>query len=817
MMNNTLADQLQVWGFESDCIIFNDGSLGFGLELTPIDVSCWKDDAVNSLTERVMQLLNGLPAHTDLQLIQEIGPGNAEIVSAHQALTHPEAGKIAQVLCETRADRILEMDKEGRVPRHKLKLFVRRPLASPLLGRSNFLNAIWAKPQVFPAVTEESLRREVTALTICRNELSQSFRSLGLMAQTLESDQIVELLYRQWNPARDSDVPRYDPEDIRSSILFTDALLTDKGFSLSDIHYRVLSLKLLPEQTFASMASALRDLPFDSKLFLSIHVPDQQKELESLQTQRRLAYSMARGKTTGVSDIESEAKFQDIETLLAELIAQGEKVFQVSLNILLKSKSHDDLEAQVSQALSKVRELSGAEAMEESLAAFDIFSEISIPNARAKERAKRMKTSTLADLLPLFGPWSGHDHPSILLRSRMGSLVRFDPFSQDLTNYNHVVSGGSGSGKSFLTNVLLLQMLKEMPKIFIVDIGGSYKKLCDHLGGQYIPLTVGSGMTVNPFDLLPGETVPSSQKIKFLVGLIELMTKEDDETRLPRLERAEVEEAIQKTYEVTKNGQIPQLSVLREILLAHPDVTIRRHGRILTPWCGNTPYGQFVDAATTIEFQKPIVAFDLKGMETYPDLQSVCLFIITDFIWREIQKDRSTKKFLVFDECWKLLENEAGASFIGEVFRTFRKYYAAAIAISQNMDDFAKSKVAGAILSNSSIKWCLTQKGADQARLQEVLQLNDNEMALIASLHQERGVYSEAFLMAQDQRAVVAIDSTPLEYWIATTDPRDLAKIDVETLKNPEKDSLSTLISLSKRFPRGTAASSVESTDSQKE
>jgi type IV secretory pathway VirB4 component len=311
-------------------------------------------------------------------------------------------------------------------------------------------------------------------------------------------------------------------------------------------------------------------------------------------------------------------------------------------------------------------------------------------------------------------------------------------------------------------------------------------------------------MTVNPFDLAPGETTPSSDKIKFLTGLVELMTKEEGETRLPRLERAEIEEAISRTYET---GKPARLSVLREILLANDDVTIRRYGRILTPWCGETPYGQFVDRDTTIEFHKPIVAFDLKGMETYPDLQSVCLFIITDFIWREIQKDRARKKFLVFDECWKLLENEAGASFIAEVFRTFRKYYASAIAISQNIDDFAKSKVAGAILSNSSIKWCLTQKGADQARLKEVLQLNDNEMALVASLHQERGLYSEAFLMAQDARAVVAIDSTPLEYWIATTDPRDLAVIEAEIAKAPDQDSLAVLSTLAGRFPRGVVVS----------
>ena len=60
--------------------------------------------------------------------------------------------------------------------------------------------------------------------------------------------------------AAPSDSANYDPEDIRSTILFTDVLAYEKGFSLSDMHYRVLSLKQLPDQTFASMAAALREL-----------------------------------------------------------------------------------------------------------------------------------------------------------------------------------------------------------------------------------------------------------------------------------------------------------------------------------------------------------------------------------------------------------------------------------------------------------------------------------------------------------------------------------------------------------------------------
>ncbi|MGK5085325.1 ATP-binding protein [Bdellovibrionota bacterium FG-1] len=805
-MSATLADQLQVWGFERDLILFSDGSLGFGLELAPLDISCTDEERINSLSSQITQFLNGLPTGIHLQFIQEIGKGNSQVLAAHEGARVAEASEMAQALCTARVARLTELDAQGELPKHTLKVFVRRPFAQALLEKPS----LFSRNREFPKMGEAQLSREVAATHLLRHDVMQRLSGLGIAPVSLNGDQVIQLIYAQWNPSRAIGLASYDPEDVRSSLLFTDAVLNERGFSLADFHYRVVSLKLLPEQTFSAMAATLRELPFDSRLFLTILVPDQQKELSSLQTQRRLAYSMARGKKTGVSDIESEAKFQDIETLLGELIAQGEKVFQVSLNILLRSRETSELETQVSQTLAKVRELGGAEAMEESLAAFDLFSQFSIPNARTKERLKRMKTTTLADFLPLYGPWNGHEQPSILLRSRMGSLVSFDPFDQELTNYNHVISGGSGSGKSFLTNVLLLQMLKENPRIFIVDIGGSYRKLSEHLSGQYIPLGVSAELSVNPFDLFPGESVPSPQKIKFLTGLVELMTKEEDEARVPRLERAEIEESICRTYEA---GKTPCLSILREILLAHNDVSIRRYGRILTPWCGNTPYGKVVDRPTTIEFQKRVVAFDLKGMESYPDLQAVCLFIITDFIWREVQRDTQSKKFLIFDECWKLLESDAGASFIAEVFRTFRKYYAGAIAISQNMDDFAKSKVAGAILSNSSVKWCLAQRGADQGRLKEVLQLNDQEMALIASLHQERGVYSEAFLIAQDHRSVVAIETTPLEYWIATTDPRDLALINerferIRTLS--DVPTLAALTALSLKYPRGVAAAGAE-------
>lgn len=799
-MSQSLANQLQIWGFEGDFVIFADGSLGFGLDCVPVDIGCFSDEQINSFSESVGQFLNSLPANVDIQFVQDITPGNEKVIQKHLQLSDASKNETAKTLCTARVNRLRGEDKDGRLPYHGLKVFVRRPLSQNLLEKPKLL----AKENLFQSISEERLEREIQITERLKENVMQGLSALAIEVRELSSDEIASILYHQWNPSRRLPFKNYDPEEVRQSLLFSDVGISLAGFVIGSTHFRVLSLKILPDQTYACMAAALRELPFNSRLFVTVHAPDQMKEIESLQTQRRIAYSMAVGKKTGVSDIESTAKFQDLETLLEQMIAQGQKVFHVSLTVLLKSEVEEELEMQVDLTLAKFREMGGAEAMTETLAAFDIFSQAALPNARSKERVKKIKTSNLCDLIPLYGPWQGHANPSILLRTRQSSLLSLNPFDISLSNSNQLVSGGSGSGKSFMTNILLLQMLKENPKVFFVDIGGSYKKLSENLGGQYVELGVNDTLSVNPFDLAHGETSPSSHKVKFLLGLIELMTKEEGSERLPKLARAEIEAAIEATYVKHKK---PSLSDLKAILLTHPSPEIQVYGKILNPWCGDTPYGKFIDRKTTMELQNDIVAFDLKGLESYPDLQGICLYIITDLVWREVQRDRSRMKFLVFDECWKLLKDEAGLGFMEEVFRTFRKYYASAIAISQDLNDFLSSKISSALLPNCSVKWVLMQNQSDFSKMKEALGLNDNEVALIQSLHQEKGQYSEAFLvLGPERRTVAVIESTPLELWIATTDPRDLSMIDTTKRENPELSQLEILKLLSSQFPGGVAA-----------
>lgn len=796
MSNNALVQKLETWGFEEGITLFKDLSLGFGFRLLPQDISCEADEKINQIKTQLRTLLGCLPSGIDIQFVQAIEKAGKKDLEEHLGFAS-QAIPMIRHIAEARYEKYSALDDVGGLPKQENLVLVRMPFNDQIAAKVKLWETNLTKTR---KETEANFENALARAKSLQGEIERNLSSSGFEIKRLEPSEVIEKIFDTWNPGHPLGLGEFDESDIRDRVLLSELVKTVRGFRLGSTFHRVVTLKVLPEQTFAGMAAALIDLPFASKLFLSVHVPDQNKEIEWLKLNRRMAYAMVVGKK-GVSDLETEAKFQDIEELLNEVVKEGEKIFSASLAIVLRSENEDDLDHQVSHVLQVIRELSGSEGFMETYAAFDIFSASGIPNSRNKERSKRLKSSNLVDLLPVFGLWNGFERPSVLLRTRMGALFKFDPFSSTgLTNANQIISGGSGSGKSYLTNLMVGQMLSQNPRVFILDVGGSYQKTCELLDGQYIPMSMSTGLSMNPFDRLAGDTV-SDEKIKFLVALVQIMTKEEDQKAIGKLEKAEIERAIQQVYiEQTQ----PRLTHLREKLLKSEIDEVQRIGKILSLWCGDSPYGKFIDRETNIGLEKRIVCFDLKGLEANPDLQAAVLFTITDMVWREVQKDRSEMKFLVFDECWRLLESDAGSQFVGEVFRTFRKYYASAVAISQNIDDFAKSKAASAIMPNSSIKWILKQPGADFKRLAEVLRLNEREVAQVQSLSQVKGQFSEAFLVCEDKKAVVSVESTPFEYWLATTDPKDFGLLKQEQAVTG-KEGWSLIQYLAEKYPTGAA------------
>lgn len=250
-------------------------------------------------------------------------------------------------------------------------------------------------------------------------------------------------------------------------------------------------------------------------------------------------------------------------------------------------------------------------------------------------------------------------------------------------------------------------------------------------------------------------------------------------------------------YTFTLNPQLseisrsPLISDFANYCAKSKEEALQKISKLLFPWVGNSPYGKLLDRNGKINTDSPVVAFDLKGLSQYPDLQSVMILILTNFILDQIENDRSTPKRVLLDESWELLKSPAASSFMEYAARTFRKTGSGISFITQGVEEIVQSPIGSAILNNTAMKLIMLQKG-DTKVLAEALKLNSQEVRLIQSLEQRKGVFSEGFLMEGDARQVLRIFPSPLEYWISTSDARDNQFL--EKLKTSESLILSEAV-----------------------
>ncbi|MDB5039164.1 MAG: hypothetical protein JWQ35_2692 [Bacteriovoracaceae bacterium] len=794
--SSVLADRIPIWHFENDYLVFSDGSLGAGFKLKGFDASVSGVESFNQFAFALENLINTAREGLTLQICYKISNDVSSIISKHEDLTKSDSAVYQEIATE-RFNHLRESAKLGKFFFPEIYFFVRSEAAK--YQKKKF----WESEKKFVAQSHTEFQMQKEKFERDLKQIESSLQQSGLIPETLTARKWLKLLFDSLNFGRSQKIgyPQFDCESesvfsqpIAQQLALSDAIVHSDSIEINEEHLKCVTFKTLPDaQSLIGMIRPLLSLPFAYEISQTVKICDQKKEAGRLHTQRRITHSFATG-SGKMSDLESESKLGHIEDLIRELLEGSEKIVSSSLTVLVKSNDMTTLRERSDAILKAFRSVNQSEGISETLGSFDAYL-ASLPGICTPFRGKKMKSSNVTHLMPLYASWSGNPKPVCLLPNRDGELVGLDPFAQNLPNWNGLIFGGSGAGKSFTILHLMLMFYgqRPRPKIVWIDNGASSQKLLEVLDGSFIELNIKSSIRINPFDLEPGTAKPTPSKIKLILAVLESILKENDNPGLLKRNKALLEKAIFKLYE-NKKEEVPTLSDLKIYLASHANPDMKAYADTLFSWTGETAYGRMLDGKTNISLQKDLITVETKGLDDYPDLQNVFLLLFTDYIKSEASRDKRRPYLLILDEAWKLFQTPSGLQFTTEAYRTFRKFFGGIWCISQNYKDFLfNQEIKNAIFPNTTSIFVLKQRAIDWKDFAETLQLNEAEVGAVKSLEVKKGEYSELFFIQEAGRSILRILPDPLGYYICTSDPADKTLIEEEEKKNPGMAKLQVL------------------------
>ena len=625
----------------------------------------------------------------------------------------------------------------------------------------------------------------------------------------------------------------FDPEmPMREQILSVPAKTTrDSGWSFGPDETqeapdqfweaRVMSLQQAPPRTYPGMLSSLH-APEDAEPFApwealpdtpltlvtQVGVPDQADERAMLRQKRSFAY-IQRNTMFGEEDPEKVRLREDLDKIMRDTSSY---ILQTRVHMVLWQKAGRSMASTLSGIIQSGRRL-GMEFLPETILGQQLFLQtlplglnLKYPREQLLRRSRRLSSLNAAHFLPLYGDYTGSQTPVQMYLNRRGEVVTCDFFDANTAPHT-IVAGKSRSGKSFLVNHLIQQVLPLGSSVVILDRWASYDTTCEVYKGEYVEIDLDKPMCFNPFD---GDLGSSHRT--FLMALIDQMASGvagQDAAGLGQLDRSVCSRALQEFaewHEREKPGQEPLLRDFCEMLnnppfedrgLA-PGIALR-----LSQYVGRGEYAGFVDGKNELGLTNKLTIFELAKLDKAKDLQSVLLLTLMYRLMQYVTNPdaRLQRKYLILDEVWALLKHASAAQFLEEAARALARFRCCAIFMSQQLSDF-NSPAAQAIKNNSGNLLFLQQNPEEVGSVRELFELTDQEGRLLRLVHR-RETWSEGYLwQPEGGGGVIRLVPDPFLRWMASQKPHEKAAR--EKLKAELGGDLTAAVSrLAREHPMG--------------
>lgn len=376
------------------------------------------------------------------------------------------------------------------------------------------------------------------------------------------------------------------------------------------------------------------------------------------------------------------------------------------------------------------------------------------------------------------------------------SLVSIDMFDTTAhPNANAVIIGATGSGKTFTAQLFALRLsLMNVQTFVIAPLKGreDYMGGCNAVGGQFVSMDPSAYNNINIMDIrvpddedlmrMEGYTdrgallTKKIHTIKTFLGLVVRDLTQEEEQLLDTClyslygrfgittDNDSLFDAVTHEYK-----KMPLLGDLYEEMAGVEE--LHRVRNILSPLINGSLAAY--NRPTNIDLDSKYIVFDFNGLKG--DLLVLSMFIVLDFVWSKIKEDRTKRKAVFIDECWKLIgtdSNRRAAEDVVEIFRTIRAYGGSAFAMTQDVSqffEFENGKYGKAVIGNADTKIVMHLQPNEAYMLQEAVQLTDAEIDNIIKLQTGHG-----FVASSGGKLFVEFLASPYEKYAITTDANEM-------------------------------------------
>lgn len=478
-------------------------------------------------------------------------------------------------------------------------------------------------------------------------------------------------------------------------------------------------------------------------------------------------------------------------------LAEGEDFYYLTTMITIVADSIEELEYKYRELEKRVKGngMSLRRASFMMRQCFESMLPLCSVNKEIFAKAKRnVLTSGAASCYP-FISYEMQDPEGIMVGTNRAnnSLVSIDMFDTAIhPNANAVICGSSGFGKTFTSQLFALRMsLMDVQTFVIAPLKGveDYKGGCDAVGGQFVSMDPSSFNYINIMDIrIPdedalvetdGKIIVSylTKKIHTIKTFLNLVVRD-----LSQEEEQLIDTCLYRAYArfgiTTSNSSLidettheyKQMPLLEDLYHEMEDVEdLHRVRNILHPLVEGS-FSSY-NHHTNVDLSSKYIVFDFNGLKG--DTLVMTMFIVLDFVWTKIKEDRTKRKAVFIDECWKLIgtdSNQRAAEDVVEIFRTIRAYGGSAFAMTQDVSQFFEyenGKYGKAVIGNADTKIIMHLDPNEAYKLQEAVQLTDLEIDSIMKLQRGQGLVASS-----GSKLFVDFVASPFETNAITTDAK---------------------------------------------